>query len=130
MKYAIIEKLRLKYPVKALCNQMELSESGCYNWRSRPLSRRQQDYTHLKVVKAARKRTRETCDPESLQQDIVKNEGMRVGAHRIKRLRKELGIRCRQKKKFKATTNSNHSLPVASNLVDQKFAATLRIVLE
>ncbi len=49
---------------------------------------------------------------------------MRVGVHRIKRLRKELGIRCRQKQKFKATTNSNHSLPVAPNLVDQKFAAT------
>jgi putative transposase len=62
--------------------------------------------------------------PERLQQDIVKNEGMRVGVHRIKRLRKELGIRCRQKQKFKASTNSNHSLPVAPNLVDQKFAAT------
>jgi putative transposase len=125
MKYAIIEELRLQYPVKALCNQMELSESGYYNWRSRPLSRRHQDDTHLKVViKAAHKRTRETFGPERLQQDIVKNEGMQVGVHRIKRLRKELGIRCCQKQKFKATTNSNHSLPVAPNLVDQKFAAT------
>jgi putative transposase len=125
MKYAIIKELRLQYPVKALCNQMELSESGYCNWRSRPLSRRRQDDTHLKVViKAAHKRTRETSGPERLQQYIVKNEGMRVGVHRIKRLRKELGIRCRQKQKFKATTNFNHSLPVAPNLVDQKFAAT------
>jgi len=44
-----------------------------------------------------------------------------IGVHRIKRLRKELGIRCRQKRKFKATTNSNHSLTVAKNLVAQKF---------
>lgn len=122
MKYAIIEELRLQYPVQALCHQMELSESGYYNWRSRPLSRRQQDDTHLKVViKAAHKRTRETFGPERLQQDIVKNEGMQVGVHRIKRLHKELGIRCRQNQKFKATTNSNHSLPVAPNFVDQKF---------
>lgn len=125
MKYAIIKELRLQYPVKDLCKQMELSESGYYSWCSRPLSRRQQDDTHLKVViKAAHKRTRETCGPERLQKDIVKNEGVKVGVHRIKRLRKELGLRCRQKRKFKATTNSKHSLPVAQNLIDQNFAAT------
>ena len=113
------------YFAKSLCYQMELSESGYYSWCSRPLSRRKQDDTHLKVVvKAAHKRTRETCSPERLQQDIVKNEGVQVGIHRIKPLRKELGLRCRQKRKFKATTNSNHSLPVAPNLIDQNFAAT------
>lgn len=42
---------------------------------------------------------------------------------RIKRLRRELGIRCRQKRKFKAITTSNHSLPVARNLLSQNFAA-------
>ncbi|MBM9605909.1 IS3 family transposase [Desulfopila inferna] len=109
----------------ALCNQMDLSESGYYAWRSRPRSRHQQDDTKLKViVKAAHKRTRETCGPERLQRDIIENEGVQVSVHRIKRLRKELGIRCRRKKKFKATTNSNNSLPVAPNLVDQNFTAT------
>jgi len=125
MKYAIIEELRLQYPVRALCVQMELSESGYYSWRSRPPSRRQKDDARLKIViKAAHTRTRETCGPERLQQDIVENEGVQIGVHRIKRLRKELGIRCCQKQKFKATTNSKHSLPVAPNLVDQDFSAT------
>ena len=67
MKYAIIEELRLKYPVRALCDQIELSESGYYSWRSRPPSRRQKDDARLKVIiKAAHKRTRETCGPERL----------------------------------------------------------------
>lgn len=39
------------------------------------------------------------------------------------RLRLELGIVCRHKKKFKATTDSNHSLPVAKNLLSQNFVA-------
>ena len=125
MKYAIIEELRLQYPVKTLCNQMEMSESGYYAWRSRPKSRRQQDDAKFKIiVKAAHARTRETCGPERLQRDIIENEGVQIGVHRIKRLRKELGIRCRQKRKFKATTNSKHSLPVAPNLLNQNFAAT------
>jgi putative transposase len=127
MKYAIIKikQLRLQYPVKDLCEQMDLSESGYCSWRSRPLSNRQQDDERLKVViRAAHKRTRKTCGPERLQQDIAENEGLQIGVHRIKRIRRELGIRCLQKRKFKATTNSNHSLPVAPNLVDQDFQVT------
>jgi putative transposase len=49
-------------------------------------------------------------------------DGFRAGVGRIKRLRRELGLRCKQVKKFKATTNSNHSLPVAENLLNQDFA--------
>jgi putative transposase len=45
-----------------------------------------------------------------------------VGIHRIKRIRKKLGLRCRQKRKFKATTESQHTLPVAPNLLDRQFA--------
>ena len=50
---------------------------------------------------------------------------MQIGVHRIKRIRKQLGLRCKQKRKFKATTNSNHSLPVAENLLGQNFKVTV-----
>jgi putative transposase len=47
--------------------------------------------------------------------------GIRVGICRIKRIRKKLGIRCKQKRKFKVTTHSKHKLPVAKNLLGQQF---------
>src|SRR4030042_1088736 len=40
------------------------------------------------------------------------------------RIRKKLGLRCKQKRKFKATTDSKHTLPVAENLLHQQFEAT------
>uniref|UniRef100_UPI002B49E337 IS3 family transposase n=2 Tax=Aeromonas caviae TaxID=648 RepID=UPI002B49E337 len=43
---------------------------------------------------------------------------------RIGRLRREMGLSCKQKRKFKATTHSAHSLPVAENLLGQVFAPT------
>jgi putative transposase len=46
-----------------------------------------------------------------------------VGLHRIRRLRKKLGLRCKQKRKLKATTDSSHNLPIAPNLLDQRFTA-------
>jgi putative transposase len=126
MKYGMIDKLRLHYPITDLCRHLELSTRGYYSWRSRPLSCRSQDNSRLKlVILSAHKRTRETYGPERLQQDIVEHEGLQLGVHRIKRHRKELGIKCRIKRKFKVTTDSNHSLPVAENLVGQNFQATV-----
>ena len=74
-------------------------------------------------IRAAHKRTRETCGPERLQQDMSAY-GVNVGLCRIRRIRKKLGICCKQKRKFKATTNSKHKLPVAENILEQKFEAT------
>ena len=44
-----------------------------------------------------------------------------MGICRIKRIRTKLGIRCKQKRKFKATTDSGHRLPVAENLLGRQF---------
>ena len=74
-------------------------------------------------IRAAHKRTRQTYGPERLQRDLADN-GVVVGVHRIKRIRRKLGLHCRQKRKFKATTDSRHFLPVAENLLDQKFEAS------
>lgn len=71
-------------------------------------------------ILAAHKRTRESAGPERIQKDLAKH-GTQVGVHRIKRIRRKLNLRCKQKRKFKATTNSRHKLPVAENLLEQKF---------
>lgn len=51
-------------------------------------------------------------------------QGVPAGRDRIVRLRREMALRCKLKRKFKATTNSNHDLPVAENLLNQPFAST------
>jgi putative transposase len=71
-------------------------------------------------IKAAHKRTRQVYGPERLQHDLAEH-GIQVGICRIKRIRIKLGIRCKQKRKFKATTYSKHNLPIAENLVNQQF---------
>ena len=63
------------------------------------------------------------CGAEKLKYDLAEY-GIQVGICRIKRIRKKLGIRCKQKRKFKATTDSRHSLPVAENILGQQFAVT------
>ena len=119
----MMEQLRADYPVPLMCRIYEVSLSGYYAWQGRPPSQRAQEDARLEVeIKAAHQRTRETYGAERLQEELADN-GVNTTVHRIKRLRKKLGIRCKQKRKFKVTTDSNHTLPVAPNLLGQKFNA-------
>ena len=117
----MMKELRLRYPVLLMGRIMSVSASGYYAWLYRPPSKHAQEEMRLEVeIKAAHKRTRETYGPERLQHDLAEH-GVQVGICRIKRIRKKLGLRCKQKRKFKATTDSKHKLPVAENLLGQQF---------
>src|SRR3990172_65559 len=116
-----MKELRLKYPVPLMRRIMNVSASGYYVWLDRPLSKRALEEMRLEVeIRAAHKRTRQTYGPERLARDLAEH-GIRVGICRIKRIRKRLGLRCKQKRKFKVTTDSRHTLPVAENLLGQQF---------
>ena len=51
-------------------------------------------------------------------------KGFQVGRQRVVRLMAKLGISARSKRKFKATTDSGHDLPIAKNVLDRDFTAT------
>ncbi len=114
-----MKQMRLKYPMPTLCRVPGVSRSGL----THPPSKRTQEEGCVEIeITVAHTRTRRTCGPGRLQKDLAVH-GVRVGICRIWRIRKKLGIRCKQVKKFKATADSAHSLPVADNLLNQRFEA-------
>ena len=120
----MMKELRLNYPVVLLRRILSISASGYYAWVDRPLSQRAREELRLELeIRAADRRTRHTYGPEKLQYDLAEH-GIKVGVCRIKRIRRKLGIRCKQKRKFKATTDSRHKLPVADNILGQQFTVT------
>ena len=122
VKYAQINELRQQHPVAAMCRLLNVSENGYHAWRQRPPSVRARENIRLKTeIKAAHQRTRETYGPGRLQSDLA-DHGVQASVYRIKRIRTELGLRCKQKRKFKATTNSKHALPLSPNLLKRQFS--------
>jgi transposase InsO family protein len=116
--------MRLDYPVALLCRVFEVSRSGFYAWLTHKPSRRQQGDERLKVaIKAVHRQSRETYGVRRMQPEL-KAQGFVAGRDRIARLRRELGMRCKQKRKFKATTDSRHDFPIAPNLLEQTFNPT------
>jgi putative transposase len=112
---------RKDVPLELMCRVFEVSKSGYYAWLKRKPSKRSQENVRLEVaIRAAHTRSRETYGPIQLQPELAA-DGFRAGIGRIKRLRRKLGLRCKPVRTFKATTHSNHSLPVAEHRLNQDF---------
>ena len=119
-----MREMRLYYPISLLSRILKVSTSGFYAWTNRPPSEWAKDEMRLEVaIKAVHRRTRETYGAERLQRELAE-DGIRVGICRIKRIKRKLGLRCKQKRRFKATTDSSHKLPVAENVLGQQFRVT------
>lgn len=111
--HALMSKLRTDYPIKLLCRVLEVSKSGYHAFIARRPSTRAKENARLEIaIEAAHVRTRKSYGPLRLQ-DELHDDGFTVSIGRIRRLRKKLNIRCKQLRKFKMTTISNHGLPVA-----------------
>lgn len=96
-----------------MCRAFGVSRSGYYDWAQHKLSNRKQSDERLKLeIKVAHTRTRQTYGALRLLPELA-SKGIAIGRDKLVRLRKEMGLRCKQKRKFIATTNSDHSLPVA-----------------
>ncbi len=116
--------MRPDFPLALLCRVFNVSHSGFYAAAGRKPSQRAQNDERLKVaIKVAHVQTRETYGPLRMWPERLA-QGFATGRDRVVRLRRELGLRCKQKRQFKVTTNSRHSFPVAENLLNQTFAPT------
>lgn len=119
----MIKELRRDYPVRVLCRVLAVSTSGFHAWLTREPSRRARAKGRLKLAaQAAHHRTRQTYGAARLQRELA-SDGFVVSLGTVKRVRRELGLRCvQQQQRFRVrTTDSGHRLPVAPNLLEQDF---------
>lgn len=122
MRYAFIRNHREAFPVTLLCQVLEVGTSGFYAWLQRAESPRSRANQRLLVeIKAIHQRSRQTYGSPRIHADLKAN-GHACSKHRVAHLMRQHGIVSRHKRKFKATTNSRHTHPVADNLLYRQFA--------
>ena len=110
-------------PVATLCRILRISRSGYYAWLGRPESAHARHDRQLRVrVRASFDASRQRYGSPRVWEDLVE-EGLRVSRKRVVRLMQEEGLKARARKRFKATTMSDHDQPVAANLLNQEFTA-------
>lgn len=126
MKYAWIESNRRRWPVSLSCEVLRVSPSGYHEHKRRaklgqPSPRRiiSNDalLVHIRAIHAQSKG--EYGWPRVHRELSVR--GIRVGKERVRKLMQLHGIKARGKRKYKASTDSKHKLPVADNLLQREF---------
>ncbi len=105
-----------------MCKVLEVSRSGFYAWRSRPESERSQ--RHRELVSEMRDIHNDN-DMKSYGSPRMHKElaarGAQCSENTVAMLMKDHGIRASTSRKFKVTTDSKHSHPVAENILDGEF---------
>jgi len=123
MRFRLIDAAKEEFPVQRLCEVLGVSQSGYFAWRGRPACRRQrEDMVLLAHLRSAFALSNGTYGSPRMTREL-QDDGLKVGRRRTARLMRENGLRARQKRRFKRTTDSHHAWPVAPNIIDQDFAA-------
>jgi putative transposase len=124
VKFVFIAAEKAVYPVGVLCDVLGVSRSGYYAWSGRPEPARAQSDAQLKAqIAAVHEKSRSTYGSPRVHAEL-RGKGVRVGKKRVERLMREDGIRARQKRRFRRTTDSNHTHPIAPNVLARQFTVT------
>jgi putative transposase len=115
MKYVFIRDHREAFPVGLMCRTLEVGSSGFYAWLKRPESPRSHANRRLLMeIKAVHQRSRKTYGSPRIHAELTAS-GHACSRYRVARLMRQHGIVSKHKKKFRVTTNSVHSYPIAEN---------------
>ena len=107
-----------------LCRVMQVSRSGYYLWKRRGPSAREQERARLMPrVRSIHQETKATYGSRRMSQEL-NALGYDCGKHKAGTLMKLAGVAAKQRKKFKATTDSKHTFPVAPNLLNRRFSVS------
>ncbi len=124
MKYAFIHAHQEEFPINLMCQLFSVTRSSYYAWCAHPSSEHSQTDRQLKEkVRQIFEDSRQTYGTRRIKVVLAK-QGMQVSRKRIGRLMRAMKLACRTKRKFKATTNSKHNLPVAPNRLKRHFNVT------
>ncbi|MHC3941930.1 IS3 family transposase ISNisp1 [Paenochrobactrum sp. BZR 201-1] len=124
MRFKFIDDAKKEFPVCRLCSVLSVSESGYFAWRGHPASSRQnRDMILLAHIRSQFKASHETYGSPRMHVEL-QEAGINVGRHRVARLMRDNKLKALQKRRYKKTTDSNHSGLIAPNLLDQDFACT------
>ena len=122
MTFRFIEEHKDHWPIRLLCETLEVSPAGYYAWRGRPASARELRRDTLLVgIRAVHAEVKARYGSPRIHAELVAR-GHDCCVNTVAKLMREAGIAAKTARRFRCTTtDSDHDLPVAENLLDRQF---------
>jgi transposase InsO family protein len=119
--YRFIEDCRGQWPVRLLCETLEVSTAGYYAWRARPVSAREQRRQGLLTeIRAIHAEAKGRYGSPRIHAELAAR-GQDCCVNTVAELMRQHDIAAKTTRKFRCTTDSNHNLPIAENVLDRQF---------
>jgi putative transposase len=121
VKFAFIEAEKARFPVAVSCDVLGVSRAGFYAWRRRPPAARTTANQRLTLEVAAIFAEHHARYGSPRVQRALHARGHHVGRRRVARVMRLQGLRARFPRRFRTTTDSQHGLPIAANVLARRF---------
>ena len=127
MRYAFIEDHRATWPIAIQCRVLAVARSGYYEWRRRPVSERAQRRASLTAqIREFHVGHHASYGSPRVHREL-RSRGEAVNEKTVAKVMREAGIQAKSQRKFRVTTtDSNHTQPVAENVLNREFTAQQR----
>jgi putative transposase len=108
-----------------MCVALGVSVSGYHAWQRGgvPARKRLTDAQMLALIQSIHRELKGAYGSPRMVREL-RERGFPASKARVERLMRQHGIRARHKRRYKATTDSKHGLPVAPNILDRNFTPT------
>lgn len=122
-RFEFIDDHRDSVPATRMCKALNVSSSGYYAWRKRPVSAREMANRELvKKIETVYNESYETYGSPRVYLEL-KAQGVACSENRVARLMRLGGLQAKQVRRYKSTTRRNKKHPVAPNILKRDFTA-------
>jgi transposase InsO family protein len=127
MRFAFIHAHAEQFHIVVMCRVLEVSKAGYYAWSARrtraPSARVHEDIELTRAIATIHHRSRRSYGSPRVHAELAA-QGRHHSEKRVARLMREAGLRAKATRSFRGTTNSNHTLPIAANVLAREFSIT------
>jgi len=124
VRFAFIDAEKANYPVKLMCELLDVTRQGYYAWKKRgPSARARSDRVLTAQVRAVFAENKGRYGSPRIAREL-RGRRVRISNKRVERLMREQGLRARTKRRFRNTTDSSHSFVASPNVIERNFTTT------
>ncbi len=121
MRYGFVRDHWREFHVENACRVLDISASGYYAWSGRgPSEREIVDARLIDKIRGVYDASDGVYGVRRVHRQLVP-DGESCSRNRVARLMRKCGIKAKRRRKYRVTTDSRHSFPVAENLLDREF---------
>jgi putative transposase len=126
VKYAWIKEHQESFNVTLLCRIFKVDKSSYYHWVKAGCVVKKVDEKLNELIEIIFVQSHQTYGTRRIKDKLIQRYGLIVSRKRIRNIMHDLNLIVKMKRRFKVnTTDSNHDLPIAPNVLNRDFYASL-----